>query len=184
LDGKGIEWTADLTDGGVAIRRLTKADAPAFAQAFVDDPTLGVMLGMETDWTVEDVEQKELPERPGALPALCIADAQRDKQFLGGIGLYRGDVRHRRAEVGFWLTKAVRGRGLAGRAVTLLTTFAFESLGFERMELTTTPDNAATRALAKKLGFREEGTMRARNIERGRRVDVMMFAVLKDEWGG
>jgi RimJ/RimL family protein N-acetyltransferase len=52
------------------------------------------------------------------------------------------------------------------------------------MELTTTPDNAPTRALALKLGFTQEGTMRARNLERGRRVDVMMFAVLKDEWRG
>ena len=92
------------------------------------------------------------------------------------------NLRHGHAEVGFWLTPAARGRGIATRAVRLITDWAFDDLGFDRVELTTTPNNDATRALALKLGFKEEGTMRQRNFERGRRVDVMMFAVLNDEW--
>jgi ribosomal-protein-alanine N-acetyltransferase len=179
-----LEWPGDLSDGVVVIRRLTVADAPAFAQGFVDDPTLGVMVGTETDPTAADVEANELAERPGALPALAIGDATRNGEFLGGTGLYRLDLRHRRAEVGFWLLPHARRRGLGSRAVRLLTSWAFDTLELDRMELTTTPDNAASRALATKLGFTDEGTMRARNLERGRRVDVMMFAVLKDEWRG
>jgi RimJ/RimL family protein N-acetyltransferase len=179
----GADWPGELTDGTVTIRTLVRADAPAFAQAFVDDPTLGVMLGLEEDWTVEDVEAKELAGDGRPLPALAIAEAT-TREFLGGIGLYRVDERHRRGEIGFWLTPQARGRGAARRAIRLLTSWAFGALGFERMELTTTPDNAASRMLALKLGFTEEGTMRARNLERGRRVDVMMFAVLKDEWRG
>jgi RimJ/RimL family protein N-acetyltransferase len=184
VSGEAIEWANDLTDGVVLIRPLTAADAPAFAQGFVDDPTLGVMVGTETDPTPEDVVARELAGRPpNTVPALAVADAG-SGEFLGGLGLYRLDPRHRRAEVGFWLVPDARGRGIAGRAVTLLTSWAFGTLGLDRVELTTTPDNAPTRALALKLGFTEEGTMRARNLERGRRVDVMMFAVLKDEWRG
>jgi RimJ/RimL family protein N-acetyltransferase len=184
VSGEAVDWGDDLTDGVVLIRRLTAEDAPAFAQGFVDDPTLGVMVGTETDPTAEEVVQREFTERPPhAFPALAIADAA-NGEFLGGMGIYRLDRHHRRGEVGFWLTPQGRGRGLASRAVRLITTWAFETLGLDRMELTTTPDNAATRALAEKLGFKEEGTMRARNFERGRRVDVMMFAVLKDEWRG
>jgi RimJ/RimL family protein N-acetyltransferase len=179
------DWADDLTDGVVLIRRLEAADAPAFAQGFVDDPTLGVMVGTETDPTAEEVVARELADRPpGTVPALVIGDAARDGEFLGGIGIYRLDRRHRRGEVGFWLTPEARGRGLASRAVRLVTSWAFETLDLERVELTTTPDNAGSRALAARLGFTEEGTMRSRNLERGRRVDVMMFAVLKDEWRG
>jgi ribosomal-protein-alanine N-acetyltransferase len=177
----GADWPGELTDGVVLIRRLRIEDAPAFVQAFADDPALGVMVGSETDPTVPEIEAQAGNE---GLGALAIADPENGGEFLGGIGLYRVDERHRRGEVGFWLTPAARGRGVAARAVRLLTGWAFDALGFDRMELTTTPDNVATRSLALKLGFAEEGTMRSRNLERGRRVDVMMFAVLKDEWRG
>jgi len=175
------DWTGGLSDGVVTVRHLATTDAPAFVQAFTDDPTLGAMIGSETDPTVEEVERQAREAPHGQVTALAIAEA-RSGDFLGGIGLYRINERHRRGEVGFWLTPQARGRGAASRAVRLVTTWAFDSIGFERVELTTTPDNAATRALALKLGFTEEGTMRRRNLERGRRVDVMMFAVLKDEW--
>jgi ribosomal-protein-alanine N-acetyltransferase len=184
MSGEAVDWGDDLTDGVVLIRLLTPEDAPAFAQGFVDDPTLGAMVGTETDPTAEEVLRREFTDRPpNAFPALAIADPA-TKEFLGGIGIYRLDRNHRRGEVGFWLRPQERGRGLVSRAVRLLTTWGFETLGLDRMELTTTPDNGPTRALALKLGFTEEGTMRARNFERGRRVDVMMFAVLKDEWRG
>jgi [ribosomal protein S5]-alanine N-acetyltransferase len=178
-----IRWTSDLSDGAVLVRHLAPVDAPAFVQAFKDDPALGVMIGTETDPTEDEVvAQAEEEPRPGQL-RLAIVDAT-TLEFMGVIGLYRMDLQHRRGEVGFWLTAAARGRGLGTRAVRLLTGWAFETLGFNRVELTTTPDNAAARRLAQGLGFKEEGTMRERNVERGHRVDVMMLAVLKDEWRG
>jgi RimJ/RimL family protein N-acetyltransferase len=177
-----IEWKSDLSDGVVLIRRYEAADAPVEVQAYKDDPTLGIMLGSEKDPTVEELTAIiKSGNHPDRTPTLAIADAS-SGEFLGGIGLYRADHRHRRGEVGFWLTPAARGRGVATRAIRLITDWAFDQLAFDRVELTTTPNNDATRALALKLGFTEEGTLRKRNFERGQRVDVIMFAVLKDEW--
>jgi len=48
--------------------------------------------------------------------------------------------------------------------------------------MTTTPDNAAVFALARRLGFTQEGVLRKRNVERGQRVDVVWFGVLREEW--
>jgi RimJ/RimL family protein N-acetyltransferase len=87
--------------------------------------------------------------------------------------------RHRRAEVGYWLVPGARGRGIGATAVGLLVDWAFEVLELERIEITTTPDNGAARSLATSLGFTEEGVMIARNLERGRRVDVMILARLR-----
>jgi RimJ/RimL family protein N-acetyltransferase len=179
-----VEWPGELTDGIVLIRPYAPADAPAEVQAHADDATLALMLGMDKAPTVDElVTTTRTGTYPDRTPTLSIADATTD-DFLGGIGLDRVDWRHRRGEVGFWITPAARGRGLAKRAIRLIAGWAFDELGLKRMELTTTPENAATRGLALRLGFREEGTMRQRNLERGRRVDVMMFAVLKDEWRG
>jgi ribosomal-protein-alanine N-acetyltransferase len=48
--------------------------------------------------------------------------------------------------------------------------------------MTTTPDNAAVFGLARRLGFTQEGVLRKRNVERGERVDVVWFGVLREEW--
>ena len=64
-------------------------------------------------------------------------------------------------------------------AVSLLVDWAFDALELDRIEITTTPDNAAARALAESLGFSAEGVMIGRNLERGRRVDVVLLARLR-----
>ena len=87
--------------------------------------------------------------------------------------------RHKRAEIGYWLVPSARGRGVGRTAVSLLVEWAFDELGLERVEITTTPDNGPARALAGSLGFSEEGVMIARNLERGRRVDVILLARLR-----
>jgi ribosomal-protein-alanine N-acetyltransferase len=170
------------TDGVVAIRRVTVEDAPAFAQAFRDDPSLGISIGIESDPTEAEVVSRVeagTGAKGGELHA--IADA-RTGAFLGTIGIFRIDEVHGHGEVGFWLVPGARGRGIASRAVRLATSFGFDSLGFHRVEMTTTADNAPTRSLGARVGFLEEGVMRERNFERGRRVDIVMLAVLKSEW--
>ena len=87
--------------------------------------------------------------------------------------------RHKRAEVGYWLIPQARGRGIGRVAVSLLVDWAFEALDLDRIEISTTVDNAAARALAGSLGFDEEGVMIARNLERGQRVDVVLLARLR-----
>jgi ribosomal-protein-serine acetyltransferase len=66
--------------------------------------------------------------------------------------------------------------------VTLAISWAFDTYDLLRMEMTTTPDNPAVRALAQRLGFSQEGVLRARNVERGRRVDIVWFGLLREEW--
>lgn len=167
----------------MAIRLVTVDDAPAFAEAFRDDPALGTAIGNEADPTEADVMSRlnaGTRADGGQLNAIADADTGR---FVGTIGIYRIDEKHGHGEVGFWLVPGARGKGLGSRAVRLATSFCFDSLGFHRVEMTTTTDNTATRRLGARLGFREEGVMRERNFERGRRVDVVLLAMLKSEWG-
>jgi RimJ/RimL family protein N-acetyltransferase len=53
--------------------------------------------------------------------------------------------------------------------------------GIERMELTALPGNEAVASIASRFGFVYEGTLRARNLERGRRVDLLMWGLLASE---
>src|SRR5436190_17063123 len=77
------DWTGGLSDGVVTVRHLAPADAPAFVQAFADDPTLGAMIGSEKDPTVEEVERQAREVPHGQVAALAIAEPG-TSEFLGG----------------------------------------------------------------------------------------------------
>ena len=182
-----IELPESLTDGDVVLRRLRAGDAEAYVAAFRADPHLGRLLGME-----DDPDEATVRERAGRLPGLAaegklvelaISDPA-DDAFLGSMMLHSFDGAHRRCEVGFWLVPAARRRGLGSRAVGLAVSWALDALDLLRVEMTTTPDNAPVFALARRLGFAQEGVLRKRNVERGVRVDVVWFGVLREDWAG
>jgi RimJ/RimL family protein N-acetyltransferase len=52
------------------------------------------------------------------------------------------------------------------------------------MELTALPENEAVPRIADAFGYGFEGTMRGRNFERGRRVDLLLWGLLRDERRG
>ena len=74
-----------------------------------------------------------------------------------------------------------RGKGAATEAVQLLVRYVFESKRFNRIRLVIHPDNAASRRLAEKCGFRHEGTARGAWYNKGKHQDVEIYALLHDD---
>jgi RimJ/RimL family protein N-acetyltransferase len=172
---------AIVPPAGPALRPLEEADVAPYLQAFRDDPAIGVQLGLE-----EDPDEERLRGRIARLPSLMaegqFAELAIGERFCGSLTLHSIDWKNRRAELGFFVVPSERGRGVAAAAVQAALDWTFRDLDLERVELTTTPDNGAVAALAARLGFTREGVLRARNLERGRRVDVVWFGLLRDEW--
>lgn len=65
------------------------------------------------------------------------------------------------AHLSYWTFPAHRRRGLAGRAVRLAAQYAFTELGVERLEIHVAPDNPASRGVARRAGFVEDGFVAA-----------------------
>ncbi|HEX5923055.1 MAG TPA: GNAT family protein [Baekduia sp.] len=181
-----IELPSDLSGDGFVLRPLTVGDAASYAAAFTDDPELGRLLGIEQDPNEQSIRERASRYRDRAEEGkgveFAIADPRTD-EFLGSVILHSFDWQHRRCEVGFWLAPAARGRRLGADAVARTLSWAFDALDLLRVEMTTTPDNLAVSVLARRLGFTQEGVLRSRNVERGNRVDVVFFGVLREEWG-
>lgn len=180
-----IDLPERLDGKAVALRRMRNEDAPAFASAFVEDADLGRLLGFDEDPTesavIQRVAKAPIKAAEGRAAELSIC-AIEDERFLGSMLLHSFAWEHLRCEVGFWVLPRTRGNGFAADALSRICRWVFDDLGLERIELTTTPDNAPTRALAARLGFTEEGLQRQRSIERGRRVDFVLFGLLADDW--
>ncbi len=169
----------------VVLRPLAAADAQAYARAFREDDQMGRLLGVEEEPTEAEVARRVegAAERArlgrGVQFAVCTAD---DDAFVGEVVLHTFAWKHLRCEIGFWVAPAMRGRGLARDAIRRTLEWAFADLAIERMEMATTTDNEPTRGLAPRIGFTEEGVQRKRNLERGVRVDMVVFGLLASEW--
>jgi RimJ/RimL family protein N-acetyltransferase len=86
-------------------------------------------------------------------------------------------------EVGIALYRPTdRGRGLGTEAVELLTGYLFAELGAERVQAATAAENVAMRRVLQKLRFGEEGVMRGFMPVGTRRLDYVLYAVMRDDW--
>lgn len=74
-----------------------------------------------------------------------------------------------------------RGRGATSEAVRLLVRYLFESKRVNRIRLVIHPQNAASRRIAEKCGFKHEGTARGAWYHNGKHHDVEIYALVRDD---
>ncbi|RCG31227.1 N-acetyltransferase [Sphaerisporangium album] len=66
----------------------------------------------------------------------------------------------RSAQVGYWVSGALAGRGIIPTALAMAVDHCFFTVGLHRLEANIRPENHASRRVVEKLGFREEGIRR------------------------
>ncbi|GAA2847272.1 hypothetical protein GCM10010517_04300 [Streptosporangium fragile] len=74
------------------------------------------------------------------------------------------------AEIGYSVGAAHRGRGLASRAVRMMTEFALGTVGVSRLRLKIEDENAASAAVARATGYRLTDAPPVPAEEKGRRL--------------
>jgi len=90
----------------------------------------------------------------------------------------------RSCSAGYWVSRAIAGRGVAPMALAMAGDHAFDVLGLHRIEVNIRPENAASLAVVRKLGFREEG-MRLRMLHiDGAWRDHRSFALTSEDLSG
>ena len=151
-----------LTDGRLVVRPFEPDDAPA-VQAACDDPDVAHWIyGLpapygvaDAEWFVADSRRRLAAEERARLAVTGAATGE----LLGSVSLDRFAGRQA-AEVGYWIKREARRRGVALGAARLIVDWAFAELGIERLELLTYPGNEASQALAGRLGFTRECLLR------------------------
>ncbi|MFN8168141.1 MAG: GNAT family protein [Candidatus Nanopelagicales bacterium] len=83
-----------------------------------------------------------------------------DGTVIGQVSLHQLDPVNGSGEVGYWLTPAGRGRGVATAALDAAARFAFDVLELARVELFHAVENEASCRVAQRAGFLLEGTAR------------------------
>lgn len=174
-----------LQDEAVRLHLPRADDAPAIAAACAD-PEIARWVPIPVPYTLADARDflALVAEgwETGAHSTFAIED--RATATLAGMITLDPGARPGRASVGYWLTPRARGRGLVTRAVRLLVAWAFEDPGLERLELMTLVGNEASGRVAVRCGFRREGVLRRHLPFRGRSVDAVMYAMVRDDLVG
>jgi len=105
-----------------------------------------------------------------------------DGRIVGAAGFHGIDWINRSTSIGYWLAADVVGRGLMSAAVRALLDHAFGVWELHRVIIEVVVDNARSRAIPERLGFREEALLLEAKLIRGRYEDAVLYAMLASEW--
>lgn len=151
-------------------------------------------------WRNEPLAQRYMPIEPWSVTALKrrlsaatpdLTDPEKQEhrwivqcgaESVGIVAILRPAFRHGYAEISYQIAQAHHGKGIGTKAVTQLVDHVFENTDFVRLFALINVRNRASRALAEKLGFVHEGTLRDHFVIRGRRVDQCVYGLLRKEW--
>ena len=172
-----------LTDGVIALRPWRTDDVDPVVE-MCQDPEIQRFTSVPANYTRDDallfMAQQVAAQQRGDTVPFAIADAT-DDHVLGSIDVRQRDAN--RASIGYLVAAPARGRGVASRAVRLLSRWAVAELGVARLEIQVRPDNPASQTVAERAGFVREGVLRSHLLIKGRRYDAVVFSLIADDVG-
>lgn len=115
-------------------------------------------------------------------PSTYVIVLTEEHKVIGTIGLMWLQEENRSAEIGYSLSRAYWNRGLMTEAVRAMLGFCFDTLHLNRVEAQYETDNPASGAVMRHAGMRREGLLRQRIYNKGRFVDVELYAILRADY--
>ncbi len=178
---------AAFTDGKILLRPYTKDDAVLLYEAAKEclPDANKWMPWCHDDYALLESEMWISSSREkwdaGEEYNFVIIDAITGK-FLGGVGLNRLDREYGIANLGYWVRKIDRNRGIAAAAARLAAVFGIRELGFGRIEIVVAVDNHASRQTALKSGAKFEAILRKRLAYLGVAHDAVIYSFIADDF--
>jgi len=105
-----------------------------------------------------------------------------DGSAVGMAGLEAINTLHGNAIMPVFIAEPWRRSGVGIRISGMIIDLAFKQLRLHRVATVYRADNAASKALVNRLGFKQEGTSRQSWFSHGQYFDLVNVGVLVDEW--
>jgi len=172
-------------DDTLSLELLNDTHAEAICELVnANRPVLGEWLPWVSQMQTVDhfrqfIRTSELMREKGVDFAFVILQ---EESIVGRIGIYRVDQPNRTGSVGYWLGAGFTGKGIISKACEAMLDYGFDHLHLNRIELRCGTENEKSRAVAERLGFRLEGTLRQAEWIDDKCVDHYLFAMIKEDW--
>ena len=169
-----------LTDGAIRLVPLSADHVDGLA-GLVADPAVmrntripePPEAGFERTW----LAAYEAGAEDGTRAGFAIEDAETGA-FLGMAGLVAIERDENQAEIGYVVAREARGRGIATRALRLVTDHALGEVGLDRVQLLIDVENEPSLRVAERCGYVREGVLRSLYVKPGRRADMVVYSRL------
>ncbi len=114
-------------------------------------------------------------------PSSWVVTLRETGTVIGTIGFMWYSAENRSAELGYSFSRDYWNRGYATQALGAVVRASFRSLPLNRLEAQHDVRNPASGRVMQKCGFRQEGVLRSRILNKGEYVDVALYAVLRSD---
>jgi ribosomal-protein-alanine N-acetyltransferase len=106
-----------------------------------------------------------------------------EKELVGSIGIVKmSDIYRKNLEIGYFISEPFWGKGIATKAIKAATSYAFKDFDIVRVFAEPFTDNAGSRRVLEKAGFRLEATLKRNVIKNGIIKDSCIYSVLKEDF--
>ena len=102
--------------------------------------------------------------------------------LVGAVELRAIDAEHSQVEMSFWIGVEWWGHGYAPEAAKAVIAYAFQELKLNRLYAHHMVRNPASGRVLEKIGMKQEGLLRQRVRKWGVFEDVVLMAILRDDW--
>ena len=158
-------------DAGLVLGLLSYSEPEALPPGAPSDPA------DVAGWLADGARRAQ---REGTGVHLMMLDRAAGK-IVGSIGLFHADWDVRSVEIGYGVSGIERRKGYASEALGAVARWALTVGGIQRAWLAANTDNVASIGVARKAGFRREGTLRRAGLEDDGLHDLALFSLLDDE---
>lgn len=166
---------------------INSDDKAAYLKHFNDDQSISDAISVipypyeesDADWWI----QRRLKFLQENGQEISFALRNYEGYLIGSIGVddFKIGATHK-AEVGYWLAKAYRGKGLMTDALGVFIEYAFDNLQLTRLTVHTLDFNHASARVLEKNQFQQEGYLRQDERTQNGIFDTLAWGLLKSEW--
>ena len=183
-----FDTSADLIleDERVLLRPLVQEDAVYLSSYVKDEPALWkfALTPITTEQEFEQYIAFAIDSRRANTAYPFIVFDKLQNKYVGSTRFYDLQLNHSTTQLGYtWYSESTWGTGLNEHCKLLLLEFAFETVGFERVEFRADNRNKRSIAAMQKIGCTVEGILRNHlPTSDGTRRDSIVLSMLKEEW--
>lgn len=105
-----------------------------------------------------------------------------NNEIVGIAGFNTINPSNKIGTIGYWLSEGAQGHGIMTKTAKALLQYAFETLKLHKVEIRVAEANHKSRAIPERLGFMQEGTIRAAEWLYDHYVDHVIYGLLVNEW--
>lgn len=180
--------TPVLYFGDVTLRRAQERDIVPIFEA-CQDPTIPQFTTVPSPYLIShaeefirDISPRSFTEKTEMLFAIVQGkgEGEEEEKFCGLISFHTTRLESHCTELGYWMAKESRGKGIAKTAVKLITEYGIDTMGFRRIEALVDVANMESKGLLTSAGYALEGILRQKVTRAdGSQIDMAMYAKVK-----